>query len=97
MILIGSALLFSFGLLLLLVQAIRIAFSLIVIAYNIVTAIVCLVVLVVCVVCLGVQYVLRMRRWLKPEPVVNFYSDDDASHDADVPTIELPRTHFHRL
>jgi hypothetical protein len=90
MILIGSALLFALGLLLLLVQAIRIAFSLIVIAYNIVKAIVCLVVLVVCVIGLGVQYVMR---WLKPEPVVNFYSDDDA----DVPTIELPRTHFRRL
>jgi hypothetical protein len=94
MILLGSALLLAIGLLILLVQALRIAFSLLKIAYYLIKGAVYLAVLVVCGVCLSVQYVMR---WLKPEPVVNFYSDDDASHDADVPTIELPRTHFHRL
>jgi hypothetical protein len=92
MILIGSAFLFAFGLLLLLAQAIRIAFSLIVIAYNIVKAIVCLVVLVVCVIGLAVWHV---TRWLKPEPpvtTVNISLDDE-----DVPTIELPREGFRRL
>jgi hypothetical protein len=91
MILIGSALLFSFGLLLLLVQAIRIAFSLLKIAFYLVKGAVYLAVLVVCVVGLAVQYVMR---WLKPEPVTTVYISLD---DADVPTVELPRDSFHRL
>jgi hypothetical protein len=91
MILIGSALLLAIGLLLLSIQAISIVFSLLKLAYYLIKAAVYLAVLVVCVVGLGVQYVMR---WLKPEPVatVNISLDDD-----DVPTIELPRTDFHRL
>jgi hypothetical protein len=90
MILIGSAALLAVGLLILLVQALRIAFSLIKIAYYLAKGAVYLAVLVVCVVGLGVQYFMR---WFKPEPVVTvLYSDDE-----DVPTIELPRTDFRRL
>ena len=92
MIIIGSALLLAIGLLILLVQAISIAFSLLKIAYYLIKGALCLVVLVVCVVGLAVQYVLR---WLKPEPVVtvNFYTDGED----DVPTIDLPRASFRRL
>jgi hypothetical protein len=92
MIIIGSGALAVFGVLILLVQAISIAFSLIKIAYYLLKGAVCLVVLLVCCIGLGVQYVMR---WFKPEPVVtiNFTLDDDA----DVPTIDLPRTHFRRL
>jgi hypothetical protein len=92
MIIIGSTLLFTFGVLLLLVQAIRIAFSLIKIVFLLAKGALCLVVLVVCVVGLAVQYVMR---WLKPEPAitVNFYSADED----DGPTIDLPRESFRRL
>ena len=90
MILIGSALLLTIGLLVLLWQAIVISYHLLKLVVLIVVWCGYAVVLVVCVVGLAVQYVMR---WLKPEPVVNFYSDDDA----DVPTIDLPRTHFRRL
>jgi hypothetical protein len=96
MIIIGSALLFAVGVLILLVQAISIAFSLLKIAYNLAKLAVCLVVLVVCTFGLFCQWV---ARWLtggrEPEPVVtvNFYSADED----DGPTIELPREHFHRL
>jgi hypothetical protein len=89
MIIIGSAILFAFGLLLLFVQAIRIAFSLLKLAYYLIKFAVYLAVLVVCVVGLGVQYLMR---WLKPKPVVTVYSDEE-----DIPTIDLLRTHFHRL
>jgi hypothetical protein len=92
MILIGSALLLTIGLLILLVQAIRIAFSLLKLAYYLAKGAVYLVVLIVCVVGLAVQYVMR---WGKPEPAitVNFYSADED----DGPTIELPRESFRRL
>jgi hypothetical protein len=64
MILIGSAILLAIGLLILLVQAISIAFSLLKIAYYLIKGALCLVVLIVCVVGLGVQYVLRLvDRW----------------------------------
>jgi hypothetical protein len=63
MIIIGSALLFAFGLLVLLVQAIRIIFSLIKIVYYLLKAIMYLAVLVVCIVCLAVQYVLKCVDW----------------------------------
>ena len=95
MILIGSAILFLFGMLLLSIQAIRIAFGLIKIAYYIIKLIVCLVVWVLCAFGLFCQWCLK---WLKgipePEPVImiNFYSDEE-----DVPTIELPRERFRRL
>jgi hypothetical protein len=89
MILIGSALLLAIGLLILLVQALRIAFSLLKIAFYLLKGAVYLAVLVVCAVGLGVQSAIRR---LKPEPVVNFYSDDK-----DVPTIELPRDGFRRV
>jgi hypothetical protein len=95
MILIGSALLLAIGLLVLLWQAIAIAFSLLKIAYYLAKGAVCLVVLVVCAVCLGVQ---AITRWLdgtpEPEPAIaiNFYSDEE-----DAPTIELPRVNFRRL
>jgi hypothetical protein len=91
MILIGSGALLAVGLLILLVQAIRIAFSLIKIAYHLLTGAVALIVLVVCSVGLVIQYVMG---WHKPKPVVmvNFYADDE-----DVPTIELPRESYHRV
>ena len=64
MIIIGSAILLAAGLLVLLWQAIAIAFSLIKIAYYLAKGAVCLVVLIICVVGLGVQYVLRLvDRW----------------------------------
>ena len=89
MIIIGSGALLAIGLLILLVQAISIAVSLLKIAYYLIKGAVYLAVLVVCAVCLGVQYVMR---WLKPKPVVTvIYSDED------VPTIDLPREHFRRL
>jgi hypothetical protein len=104
MILIGSALLLATGLLVLLWQAIAIAFSLLKIAYYLAKGAVYLVVLVVCVVCLAVQHALALVRWLagkpepaEPEPVVtlDFYADADAE---DVPTIELlPPAGFRRL
>jgi hypothetical protein len=91
MIIIGSGALLAIGLLILLVQAISIAFSLIRIVYYLLKGAVYLVVLVVCAVGLGVQYVMR---WLKPEPVttVNIMVNDE-----DVLTIELPRDDFHRV
>jgi uncharacterized membrane protein YraQ (UPF0718 family) len=55
MLIIGSAILFLFGMLLLSIQAIRIAFSLLKIAYYLAKLIACLVVLVICAVCIGVQ------------------------------------------
>jgi hypothetical protein len=55
MLIIGSALLFIFGITLLFIQAIRIALSLIKIAYYIVRLVVYLAVLVICAVCLGVH------------------------------------------
>jgi hypothetical protein len=100
MIIIGSAILLLLGLLVLLVQAISVAFSLLKIAYYLIKAAVYLVVLVVCGICLGVQYLLSLVRWLEgrettePEPVVTIkftLGDDDAS------TIELPRGSFRRL
>jgi hypothetical protein len=60
MLIIVSALLFKFGITLLLIQAIRIAFSLLKIAYYIVKIAVCLVVLVICTVCLGVQKLVQL-------------------------------------
>jgi hypothetical protein len=91
MISIGSAILLAIGLLLLLVQTIRIAFSLLKIAFYLAKGAVYLAVLVLCIIGLGVQYVMR---WLKPEPVitVNISLDDE-----DVPTIELQRDSFRRL
>jgi hypothetical protein len=95
MILIGSAILFVFGMLLLSIQAIRIAFGLIKIAYYIIKLIVCLVVLILAAFGLFCSILVR---WLKgipvPAPVItiNFYSDEE-----DVPTIELPRERFRRL
>jgi hypothetical protein len=59
MIIIGSGALLTIGLLILLVQAIRIAFSLIKIAFYLLQAAVCLVVLIICTVALVIQYVLR--------------------------------------
>jgi hypothetical protein len=101
MIIIGSGALLTIGLLILLVQAIRIAFSLIKIAFYLVWMVGCLVVIVVCVIGLAVQYTIRFLRMPirrgkpEPEPVVtvNFYPDDED----DGPTIELPRGRFHRL
>jgi hypothetical protein len=55
MLIIGSALLFAIGLLILFIQAVRIAFSLIKIAYLLVKLAVYLVVIVICVVYLGAQ------------------------------------------
>jgi hypothetical protein len=55
MLIIGSAILFLFGMLLLSWQAIRIAFSLLKIAYYLAKLIAYLVVSVICAVCIGVQ------------------------------------------
>jgi hypothetical protein len=63
MIIIGSALLLAIGLLILLVQAIQIAFSLIKIIYYLLKAIVCLVIITVCTVALAIQYVLKYVDW----------------------------------
>jgi hypothetical protein len=96
MILLGSAILFALGMLVLLVQAIRIAFSLAKIAYYLAKLPVCLVVLAVCAVCLVVQYALGLVRRLdgKPEPAVTI---DFSAGAEDAPTIELPRASFRRL
>jgi hypothetical protein len=90
MIIIGSAILLAAGLLVLLWQAIAIAFSLLKIAYYLAKAIVCIAVIIVCLIGLGVQYAMR---WLKPTPVEPVVMADDEA----VPTIELPRTSFRRL
>jgi hypothetical protein len=99
MIIIGSAILFAIGLLILSVQAIRIAFGLLKLTYYFVKLAVCLVVLVLCTLGLFCQWCLR---WLKghPEPIepkppitVNFYLADED----DGPTIDLPRENFRRL
>jgi hypothetical protein len=90
MIILVSALLLAIGLLVLLWQAIVISYHLIKLAVLLVIWCGYAVVLVVCALGLAVQYVMG---WLKPEPVVNFYLDDDA----DVPTIDLPRDSFRRL
>jgi hypothetical protein len=66
MLIIGSALLFAIGLLVLLVQAVRIAFSLLKIGYLLAKLAVYLVVMVVCAVWLGVQWlsqVIADWRW----------------------------------
>jgi hypothetical protein len=90
MILIGSALMLTIGLLVLLWQAIVISYHLLKLVVLIIVWCGYAVVLVVCVVGLAVQYVMR---WLKPAPVVTvIYSDDDS-----VPTVDLPRRHFRRL
>jgi hypothetical protein len=103
MIIIGSAILLAIGLLILLWQAIAIAFSLLKIAYYLAKAAVYLAVIVVCAVCLAVQYIMRFLRipirWgkSKPEPqpvvTVNFYPDDEDNG----PTIDLPRESFCRV
>jgi hypothetical protein len=89
MIIIGAILL-AIGLLVLLWQAIVICYHLIRLA--VLLAIWCgyAGVLAVCVVGLGVQYVMGCR---KPNPVEPYFNLDDE----DVPTIDLPRTHFRRL
>jgi hypothetical protein len=86
----------TIGLLMLLVQAIRIAFSLIKIVCYIIALIGCLVLLVLCGFGLFCQWIVRwLKRGREPEPVltINFTLDNDE----DVPTIELSRKSFHRL
>ena len=94
MIMIGSGALLTIGLLILLVQAISIAFSLLKIAYYLIKGTVYLVILIICAVCLGVQYVMG---WLKPQPVVADIYLNDEWRDDNVPTIELPGDAFHRV
>jgi hypothetical protein len=91
MIIIGSGALLTIGLLNLLVQAIRIVFSLLKIAFYLIQIAVCLVVLVVCSVGLVIQYVMR---WGKPKPVITVNISLDGE---DVPTIDLPPNGFHRV
>jgi hypothetical protein len=93
MIIAGSAILFAFGMAILFVQTIRIAFGLSKIAYYLIKLAVCLVVLVLCAFGLFCQW---MARWLKPEPdepqpaiPVNFYPDGEG-------VIDLPRASFRR-
>ena len=93
MIIIGFGALGTIGLLILLVQAICIVWSLIKIVFYLLQAAVYLALIVVCGIGIVIQFILGR---LKPEPVltINFY--DDAGSD-DASTIELPRKSFHRV
>jgi len=83
-----SFVLFVFGMLLLLIQALRITFSLLKIAYYLAKLAVYLTVAAV----LGSVWLVR---WLAPgEPeLIDFYSDEED----DPTTIQLSRKHFRRL
>jgi|SRR6516162_10181942 hypothetical protein len=84
------AILFAFGALLLLVQALRIAFSLIKLAVLLVVWCGCFLAVTVTG---GLYLGDKLVRWFKvisePEPVVTIYADE-----VDGPTIELPRDSF---
>jgi hypothetical protein len=85
----------TIGLLMLLVQTIRIAFSLLKIACYIIALIGCLIGIVLCGFGLFCQWIVRrLKRGREPEPVVTVNISLD---DEDVPTVDLPRKSFHRL
>src|SRR6516165_2404403 len=82
--------LFVFGMLLLLIQAMRIAFSLLRLVYYLIKLAVYLALALV----LGSVLLVRWCERREPEPVlmINITPDDDDADDAS--TIELPRTSF---
>jgi hypothetical protein len=97
MIIIGSAILFAFGMAILFVQTIRIAISLLKIAYYLIKLAVVLTFTAVCTILLALQWCVRGLTGIpEQEPVItiNVYSDDD---EEDAPTIELPRGSFRRV
>jgi hypothetical protein len=102
MIIIGSAILFIFGVLLLLIQAARIAVGLAMICYYLIKIAVCLTVAalaglrLVGQLCVN-RYGSRGIPMQEPEPgiTINIFTDD---HPADEgPIIELPRGSFRRV
>jgi hypothetical protein len=98
MIIIGSAILFAFGMLLLLISAVRIAFGLIKICFYLIALAVLLPVTALLALCVLVQWCAKhasiLVRWFRglPEPeaessiVINIYIDSDADDVA--PTID---------
>ena len=92
-----SGFLLCLGLLVLAIQAIRIAFGLLKIACYLIALAVLLPVTALLGLCLAVQWCVRFvlgTRPAEPEPVItiNVYSDEE-----DASTIELPRRDFRRL
>jgi hypothetical protein len=95
MIIIGSALLFAFGMLLLLISAARIAVSLIMICYYLTKIAVCLGIAALAGSWLFAQWCMKRGQPEAEEPciTINIYSDED-----DVaPIVELPHWSFRRL
>jgi hypothetical protein len=107
MIIIGSAILFAFGMLLLLISAVRIAFDLIKLCFYLLALAVLLPVTALLALCVFVQWcakhVMILVRWLRglPKPIesepmitINITLDDD---DAAAQIVDLPRAAWHHL
>jgi hypothetical protein len=97
MILLGASILFTFGMLLLLISAIRITFDLIKLCFHLLVLAVLLAVAALLALCLVAQILLRWLRGMpasaEPEPAITITIDGED----DGPTIELPRASFRRL
>jgi hypothetical protein len=95
MIIIGSAILFIFGVLLLLIQAARIAVGLVMICYYLIKLAVCLTVAPIAGCWLIGQWCVKRVRGIGPEPVVTISIFDNGPDEA--PAIDLPRGSFRRV
>jgi hypothetical protein len=89
-----SGFLLCLGLLVLAVQAIRIAFGLLKIAWYLIALAVLLPVTALLGLCVAVQWCLSRISPAEPEPAItiDLFADEEAA-----PTIELPRGDFRRL
>jgi hypothetical protein len=92
MIIIGSAILFLFGMLLLLISAVRIAFGLIKLCFYLLALAVLLPVTALLGLCVFVQWCVKLvRGQAADEHCITITIDDDA------PIIDLPRESYRRL